>query len=123
MEENKGFTVAELIVTIIIFAIISMSVAVTLFAYIGASSDSRLRTTALAVATEQMERLRSLPYDNLAIAGGSIAGSGVLLPATEEKARGGRIFTVQTDIRYIDDAFDGCLNYGASQAIYCKHYK
>lgn len=123
MEENKGFTVAELIVTIIIFAIISMSVAVTLFAYIGASSDSRLRTTALAVATEQMERLRSLPYDNLAIAGGSIAGSGVLLPATEEKARGGRVFTVQTDIRYIDDAFDGCLNYGASQAIYCKHYK
>ncbi len=120
--DESGFSVPELIVTIIVFAIVSVAIATTLIAYINSASLSRLRASALSVATQQMEYLRSLPYDGLAVAGGSIATSGTPIPATITVSRSSRSFDVETDIRYADDAYDGCLNYGASQALLCRNY-
>jgi len=119
---QSGFSVPELIVTIIVFAIVSVAIATTLIAYINSASLARLRASALSAATQQMEYLRSLPYDGLAVAGGSIATSGTPIPANVTITRSGRTFDVETDIRYADDAYDGCLNYGASQALLCRNY-
>ncbi|HEX8390516.1 MAG TPA: prepilin-type N-terminal cleavage/methylation domain-containing protein [Candidatus Saccharimonadales bacterium] len=116
-----GFTVPELIVTIVIFAIISSSVYLLLMAHIGASMTVALRTSALSLASEQVEYLRSLPYDSLAVQGGTIVSSGTLLPASTDQTRADRKFSVQTDIRYADDAFDGCLSYPSEQAYLCRN--
>lgn len=125
MEKNysAGFTIPELIVTIIVFSIVSVSAYTLLLAHINASSVVKLRTAALSLATEQIEYLRSLPYDSLAVAGGSIVSSATPIPTPTTQTRAGREFDVVTDIRYADDAFDGCLNYGASQEKLCRNYK
>ncbi|HAC56342.1 TPA: hypothetical protein DCF80_02475 [Candidatus Saccharibacteria bacterium] len=120
---SAGFTVPELIVTIIVFAIIANSVFLLLFAHIGTSATVQIKASALALATEQMEYLRSLPYDSLAVQGGGIVTGATPMPANKDVTRAGRVYEVTTDIRYADDAFDGCLNYGASQAALCRNYK
>lgn len=125
MEKNYsgGFTIPELIVTIIVFGIVSVSAYTLLLAHISTLSTVRLRTAALSLATEQVEYLRALPYDSLAVAGGSIVSSATPIPTPTTESRAGREFEVVTDIRYADDAFDGCLNYGAAQDKLCRNYK
>ncbi len=119
--DARGFTIAELMVTIVVFAIISLAAYQILIAYISASSQAQLRSVALGIATEQIEYLRSLPYDRLAIQGGSIISSGTLIPPNTTIKRGGRDFIVTTAIKYVDDAYDGCLVYSAPQAYLCRN--
>lgn len=120
-EPSQGFTVPELIVTIMVFAIVSTSAYMLLMAHISSMSTVQLRSAALSLATEQIEYLRSLPYDGLAVQGGTIITSGTPIPGTMDKMRSARSFTVKTDISYADDAFDGCFNYAPAQAYLCRN--
>ena len=70
-----------------------------------------------------MEYLKSLPYDSLAVAGGSIYTTGPTLPASFTKTLNGVTYTVKTSISYVDDAYDGCGSYTtqALKELYCRN--
>lgn len=124
MNNNEaGYTLVELLVTITIVAILSLS-AFTLFtALLHSAIVSQREAVASTLATNQMEYLKSLPYDNLAVAGGAIVSS-VTIPATTTQKVNGDTYTITTSITYADDAYDGCGSY-PTQALkqqYCRNY-
>ncbi len=106
---------------VIVLTVVSVAVMSAYYALISAAASARMRSAALGIATEQLEYLRSLPYDYLALQGGSINSSGPKLPATFERQSGAYTFVATTNIQYIDDAFDGCLTYPASQSYLCRN--
>lgn len=64
----------------------------------------KARTGALALANEQVEYIRSLPYSGVAVVGGIPAGS---LPAEETIVLNNISYTRRTFVQFIDDAADG----------------
>lgn len=66
-------------------------------------------TQAMAIASERMEVVRNMPYDDVGVEGGIPQGT---LPNVETIV-GGRIdYIVLYDVRYVDDPFDGTMGNG-----------
>ena len=120
--EQKGFTIMEILVASIVFAIMAIS---ALSAYVALQSTAILakhKSISTELATNQVEYLKSLPYDSLAVVGGAIYHPSPL-PNTTTQVVNGYTYTVKTSINYVDDAFDGCGSY-PTQALkdtYCKN--
>jgi prepilin-type N-terminal cleavage/methylation domain-containing protein len=121
--DEGGYTLVELMVSIAILAILSLSAFTLLTALLHSAIVSTREAVASTLATNQMEYLKSLPYDNLAVAGGPIISS-TTIPGTLTKKVDGDTYTVTTSINYADDAYDGCGSY-PTQALkqeYCRNY-
>lgn len=84
---------------------------------------AKRQAVASTLATSQMEYLKSLPYNSLAVAGGSIYTTNPL-PAKTTKTLNGVKYTLTTTISYVDDAYDGCASYPttALKQTYCRNY-
>lgn len=67
----------------------------------------KVRTVASALATERIEELRNLPYDNLSTDNGSILPHGAIL-GNETISRSGVSYNVITTIIFVDSPSDGC---------------
>lgn len=67
---------------------------------------SKAKVAAVALANEKMEMIRNMPYDDLATLTGPIYPAGDI-PDSEILEKNSMEFRVETDIRYIDDPFDG----------------
>ncbi|MGZ6004618.1 MAG: carboxypeptidase-like regulatory domain-containing protein [Candidatus Saccharimonadales bacterium] len=120
---NSGFTIAEMAISIVVVSIVSLSVIGLFTALVKSAVISKRKAVASTLATNQMEYLRSLPYDSLAVAGGSIYSANPL-PATTTVTLDNVKYSVKTAISYVDDAFDGCGNYPTQQLkqTYCRNY-
>jgi hypothetical protein len=59
---------------------------------------------AVALANEKMEMIRNLPYAGVGTVGGVPSGT---IAQQETVTRNGQAYTVRTDIRYVDDPYDG----------------
>jgi prepilin-type N-terminal cleavage/methylation domain-containing protein len=121
--DDAGMTLVELMVTMTVFLVVAGGFLTLFLALVNSSVFSRRAAVALTLATNQMEYIKSLPYDNLAVQGGSIISSSYI-PATLTKTVDNVNYKVTTSISYVDDAFDGCGSY-PSQAIkaeYCRGY-
>jgi prepilin-type N-terminal cleavage/methylation domain-containing protein len=118
-----GFTLVELTVTVVIVGIVVVSFFGLFVSLVHSTIIAKRRDTALTLATNQMEYLKSLPYDNLAVAGGSIYATSPL-PATKLQTINGVKYTTTTSIGYVDDAYDGCGSYtpASLKLTYCRNY-
>lgn len=120
---QAGYTLVELMVTLAVLAILSLG-AFTLFtSLLHSAIVAQRQAVATSLATSQMEYLKTLPYDHLAIAGGPIVST-TTIPATFTKKIQNVTYTVTTSISYADDAYDGCGSY-PNQALkqqYCRNY-
>lgn len=118
-----GFTLVELAVSVTILGIIAVSFLVLFTSLVRSTIVAKRQAMASTLATNQMEYLKSLPYDNLAVAGGSIYSPSPL-PATITKKVHGVTYTITTSVNYVDDAFDGCASYPTQQLkeLYCRNY-
>lgn len=118
-----GFSLVELTVTMIIFMIIALSMLTLFVSLVHSTVIAKRQAVALSLATTQMEYLKSLPYDNLAVQGGSIYAT-QYVPATTTKTLNGVTYTLTTSISYVDDAYDGCGSYPtqALKQLYCRNY-
>ena len=65
---------------------------------------SKAKAGAVALAQEQMEAVRNIPYDDLGTVGGIPAGN---LPQEETITLNDIVYTRRTSIRYVDDPQDG----------------
>ena len=110
-------------VTMTVLAILTMG-ALTLFtSLLHSAIVAQRQAAASSLATNQMEYLKSLPYDHLAVAGGPIISTNTI-PASFTKKVQGVTYTVTTGINYADDAYDGCGSYpnNTLKAKYCRNY-
>jgi hypothetical protein len=107
----------------VVFAIVAISIYGLFTSLVRSTIIAKRQAIATTLATNQMEYLKSLPYDSLAIAGGSIVAT-TTLPGTATKTVNGVVYTIKTSINYVDDAYDGCANYGttAQAQLYCRNY-
>lgn len=125
MSERKegGFTLVELLIGMLLLGMIAIS-AFTLFStLIRSTVIIKRKAIASTLATTQMEYLRSLPYNSLAIAGGPIYSTSYL-PATKTTVLNNITYTTTTTVEYVDDAYDGCGSYPtqALKQTYCRNY-
>ncbi len=101
---TKGFTFIESLVGVAVFMIIAGSIYQSYTVAINVIRNSRLKITATALANEQFEIVRNLPYSDVGIVSGLPAGK---IPLSQSLTRDGTIFVVLATIRNIDDPFDG----------------
>ncbi len=100
----KGFTLIEIIITLFVLSVIAVGVFSLIMLTIKASHDGQNRLVATKIANEKMETIRNLPYASIGTLGGAPAGE---VLQTEAVIRNATTYTVSTDIRYVDDPYDG----------------
>lgn len=105
-KQQKGFTLIESLVGVAVFMIIAVSVYQAYAAVMNASRVSRLKITATALANEQLEIIRNLPYADVGVVGSIPNGK---IPHIQNLVRDNTEFVVETTIRNIDDPFDGTI--------------
>lgn len=110
MVDNKGFTIIELLVSSIVIAILAISVFSAYIALNSTAIFAKQKTIGTELATNQIEYLKSLPYDSLAVAGGAIPSASPL-PNSKTEVLDNVTYTINTSINYVDDAHDGCASY------------
>jgi prepilin-type N-terminal cleavage/methylation domain-containing protein len=124
MKQNEsGYTLVELLMVIAVLAVLSLGAFDLFVSLLHSAIVGGREAVASTLATNQMEYLKSLPYDNLAVAGGPII-SPTTIPATSTKKVNGDTYTITTNISYADNAYDGCGAY-PTQALkqqYCRDY-
>ena len=122
-QKQGGYTLVELMVTMTVLAILGLG-AFTLFtALLHSTIVAQRQAVASALATNQVEYVKSLPYDHLAVQGGAIVST-TTIPASFTKKVQGVTYTVTTSITYADDAYDGCGSYpnATLKQKYCRNY-
>lgn len=121
--DEGGVTLLELVISLAVLAIVSLSMFSLYANLINGMFVAKQKAIATTLATNQMEYLKGLSYDSLAVAGGSIYSTNPL-PATKTETLNNIPYTVKTSINYVDDAYDGCTNYPtqATKELYCRHY-
>jgi len=102
----KGFTLIEALIGVAIFIVITVSVYQAFTMVMQAVSLSRQKIIAIALADEQFEIIRNLPYTDVGIVGGIPSGK---ILHSQTLIRDNISFTVITTIRNIDDPFDGTI--------------
>ena len=100
----RGLTLVDVIVGSALAVIIFMGLFGLLRASLQISGLSKIKATATAVASSQIEYIRSLPYDDMGTQGGIPPGA---IAQYASSTNGGLIFDVRTYIEYADDAADG----------------
>jgi prepilin-type N-terminal cleavage/methylation domain-containing protein len=104
MKSQRGTTLIEVLVGTAIIGLV-FSFAITAFML---SADkltrSKIRILAAALANEQMEIIRNLPFDQVGTQGGSPSGN---LPQNQQIVRSNITFSVAIIVDWVDDPFDG----------------
>jgi type II secretory pathway pseudopilin PulG len=118
-----GYTLVELLIGLLLLGMISISTFTLFTTLIRSTVIVKRKAVASTLATTQMEYLKSLPYDALAIAGGPIIATSYL-PATTATVLNGITYTATSTIEYVDDAYDGCISYPniALQTSECRNF-
>ncbi len=120
---EDGATLVELVISLTVLSVVAISVLALFVSLVNSTVIAKNKAIATTLATNQMEYLKGLPYDTLAVAGGSIYTTNPL-PATTTQKLNGITYTINTSINYIDDAYDGCTNYPnqSLKELYCRNY-
>ncbi len=121
--DEGGYTLIELIVSMLVLGFLVLGASNLFTSLLNSAIVSQRQSVATTLATNQMEYLKSLPYDHLAVAGGSIYSTQTI-PASYTKKVQGVTYTVTTSINYVDDAYDGCGSYpnATLKQQYCRNY-
>lgn len=99
----KAFTLVELLLSIFILAIISITLFEIFNNTLKLITFKKKQTEAIALANEKIEIFRSIKYDDLGTTSGIPTGN---FPQAENQTINGTTYTINTNIIYIDDPFD-----------------
>ena len=100
---KKGFTIIEVVVSIAIFAVISMALFSMFDAILKTVRNNKAMLAANSIASEQLEIMRGMEFNNVA----TVEGWGGPIPSERTISRSGTDFDVKVDITWVDDPFDG----------------
>jgi prepilin-type N-terminal cleavage/methylation domain-containing protein len=99
--DEAGFTLVELVVTAVILAIIAAPISAVMLAGAAQAKAARERTAADQIALAAVERIRTLPYSSVGIAGGN--PDGTLAATTSASLPGGVAVTITTKVTWVSD--------------------
>jgi len=106
-KQKKGFTVIESIVALFLFSVIAVTFYSLFSTGTSRINETKKRIGAVAVASERMEIVRSLNYDEIGISGsGYISGD---IPASDEVTVDRLKYYIFSSVYYVDDSYDGVL--------------
>jgi prepilin-type N-terminal cleavage/methylation domain-containing protein len=100
----RGFSLIELLVVAAIMALFIGGLFVTIQTSLKLVAESRARMSALSVANDRLEYIRSLSYNAVGTVSGLPAGN---IPQVSTSSLNGFQFTERTLIEFIDDPADG----------------
>lgn len=115
-QSQSGYQLIEVVIAsgiIIILAQAFFTLITTSYRQVGLS---RIQASARAIATQELETIRNLPYQDIGTQGGIPAGT--IVPQKTANSNGQQ-FDIVTSIVYIDDPFDGL----APTDLYAGDYK
>jgi len=101
---KQGFTLIDVLVGTALFIIVMVGFFIVFQFLFKVLSQSQNKTIAIALANEQIEIVRNIPYEDIGTKFGSPSGE---IPQTRTEITNDKTFTIITDIIYIDDPFDG----------------
>jgi len=107
---QKGMTIIEGIVVLAIFSIVTLSFYALYSNGARLALDSKRRLAAVAIANEQLEKLRNIAYADIGFVDEASTVLRGTIPASEREKNvvsAGTSFTVRTIVQNIDDPFDG----------------
>jgi len=104
MKYKRGFTLIDVLIGTFILIVIMVGFFIEFQLFFRVLSQTQGKTIALALANEQIEIIRNLPYEDIGTEFGSPPGE---IPQTRTEKVDNDIYTITTDIIYIDDPFDG----------------
>lgn len=104
LHRNKGFSLVEIIVAIAVFILVFGGIFGIVQMTLKMISSSKSTTSALALANERMEYIRSLSYNSVGTVGGIPDGP---IPQNSTTTLNGIIFHERVLIEYIDSPDDG----------------
>ncbi len=103
MQQPGGNTLIEILVTVSIFSMISVSLFGLFSSGLRLVSDNQKRVTANGLAIEHMEIIKNLPYDDIGTVSGYPSGA---IERTQEQELNNIPFTIETDVDLVDDDYD-----------------
>lgn len=106
---KPGFTLIETVIAMSLMAFMFLAIFSLITTNLTLLFSSKIRSTSIGLAQAKLEELKNLPYDSLATQSGTIYPAGTI-PDEEVVTRNGLKLNVTTDIRYVDNEFDGNLN-------------
>lgn len=101
---NKGFSIVEVMVVVAVIALVFTGLFAGFEYTLKLISQSHSKMTALSLATDRMEYIRSLPYDMVGTVAGIPSGT---LPQNRSVTSNGINFNERVLIEYVDDDADG----------------
>ena len=102
---NSGFTLIESVVSIAIFSLITISFFILFGIVLNTIRNNKARIVANNIAIEQLEIIRSMEFNDVRTDTGWVPTG--LLKSEKTINKTGFSFTVQTDITFYDDVYDG----------------
>jgi prepilin-type N-terminal cleavage/methylation domain-containing protein len=103
---HNGFTLVEAILAIAILSLVAGATYEAFVAALRVVERSNITLIANALANEQIEIVRNIPYANVGVVGSVPLGP---IPHVQTFVRDNKTFEVTTTIRNIDDPFDGTI--------------
>lgn len=94
----------ELLIAVFIIGVVVVGVFGLFILGLRSAQEGERRVVGIALANERAEMIRNLPYASVGTVNGIPAGS---ILQEESVVRNGNTYAIATDIRYIDDPFDG----------------
>jgi len=95
LKKNKGFGLVETLVALGIFIAVSVSIYSGFIQLLKVLDVLKTKNLASNLANQQIEIIRSLSYENLTV------------PQIQNIEKGGKVFSITTNLTNADDAFDG----------------
>jgi len=104
--DQKGISLVETLVAVFLFLLLSVGIYEGFVQIFNVVRTARLKVTVSALATEQFEIIRNLPYTDVGTLTGLPSGK---IQQNQTIIRDNVSFAVKTTIRSIDDPFDGTI--------------
>ncbi len=101
---RAGISLVDVIVGSGLFVLVFIGIFSALQGAVRLAEQNRLRTTAVALAAEQVEKIRAMPFDTIGTVGGLPPGT---IPQVEDITHNGVVYSKRTFIQYVDDPADG----------------
>jgi prepilin-type N-terminal cleavage/methylation domain-containing protein len=104
LQQNRGFSLVEILIVSAIMLVVFGGLLISFRYSLELISHSRAKLTALTLANDNMEYIRSLSYNAVGTVSGIPSG---LIPQVSTTTLNGIVFTKRVLIEYIDDDADG----------------
>ena len=107
---DEGFTLIEVVVAIVVFAILATAFAAVMSATMRSFTSSKVRTLAEQAASSQLEDARRLAYEDIGTVSGNPPG---LIQPTRSVTNGGLTLNIVTRVSYVNDPVPNSTETGA----------